>query len=69
MRQMFGPKSDENGKWRRLLNEKPHSLYRSPDITREIKSRRLTWAGHVARMEESAIKILTLNFTFRKALA
>ena len=38
-----------------------HSLYRSPNIVRVIKSRRLRWAGHVARMEEgrSAFKILT----------
>ena len=47
--------------WRRLHNEKFHSLYRSPNIVRVIKSRRLRWAGHVARMEESrsAFKILT----------
>ena len=39
----------------------PHSLYRSPNIVRVIKSRRLRWAGHVARMEEGrrAFKILT----------
>ena len=57
---IFGP-SDENGEWRRLHNEELHSLYRSPNIVRVIKSRRLTWAGHVARMEEgrSAFKILT----------
>ena len=38
----------------------PHSVYRSPNIVRVIKSRRLRWAGHVARMEEgrSAFKIL-----------
>ena len=42
-------------------NEELHSLYRSPNIVRVIKSRRLRWAGHVARMEEgrSAINILT----------
>ena len=53
----MGPKRDENGEWRRLHNEELHSLYRSPDI----KSRRLRWAWHVARMEEgrSAFKILT----------
>jgi len=50
-----------NGKWRRLHNEELCSLYRSPNIVRTIKSRRLRWAGHVARMEEgrSAFKILT----------
>ena len=45
---------------RRLHNEELHSLCRSPNIVRVIKSRRLRWAGHVARMEESrsAFKIL-----------
>ena len=38
--------------WRRLHNEDLHSLYRSPNIVRMIKSRRLRWAGHVDRMEE-----------------
>ena len=46
------PKRDENGEWRRLHNEELHSLYRSPNIVRVIKSRRLRCAGHVARMEE-----------------
>ena len=52
---------DENGEWRRLHNEELHSLYRSPNIVRVFKSRRLRWAVHVARMEEgrSAFKILT----------
>ena len=46
---------------RRLRNEELNSLYRSTNIVRVIKSRRLRWAGHVARMEESrsAFKILT----------
>ena len=48
---IFGPKSDENGEWRSRHNEELHSLYRSPNIVRVIKSRRLRWAGHVARME------------------
>ena len=54
-------KRDENGEWRRLHNEELHSLYRLPNIVRMIKSRRLRWAGYVARMEEgrSAFKILT----------
>ena len=47
--------------WRRLYNEELRILYRSPNIVRVIKSRRLKWAEHVARMEEgrSAFKILT----------
>ena len=58
---MFGPKGDANEEWRRLHNEELHSLYRPPNIVRVIKSIRLRWAGHVARMEEgrSAFKILT----------
>ena len=61
LRRIFGPKRDENGEWRKLHNEELHSLYLSPNIVRVIKSRRLRWAGHVARMEEgrSAFKILT----------
>ena len=57
---IFGSKQDENGEWRRLHNEEHHSLYRSPNIVRVIKSRSLRWVGHVARMEEgrSAFKIL-----------
>ena len=44
-----------------LHNEELHNLYRSPNIVRVIKSRRLRWTGHVARMEKgrSAFKILT----------
>ena len=49
---LFGPKRDENGEWRRLHNEELHSLYRSLNIVRVNESRRLRWAGHVARMEE-----------------
>ena len=52
LRRKFGPKRDENGKWGRLHNEELHSLYRSPNIVRVIKSRRLRWARHIARIEE-----------------
>ena len=53
LRRIFGPKKDSNGEWRRLHNEELHSWYRSPNIVWVIKSRKLRWAGHVARMEES----------------
>ena len=61
LRRIFGPKRDANGEWRRLHNEELHSLYCSPNIHRLIKSGRLRWEGHVARMEEgrSAFKIQT----------
>jgi hypothetical protein len=38
------------GGWRKLHNEELHNLYSSPSIIRIIKSKRLRWAGHVARM-------------------
>ena len=53
LRRIFGPKRDENGEWRRLHDDELHSLYCSPNIVRVIKSRRLRWADHVARIEES----------------
>ena len=61
LRSIVGPKRDENGEWRRLHNEELHCLYCSPNIVRVIKSRRLRWTGHVARMDEgrSVFKILT----------
>ena len=70
LRQIFVPKSDENGEWRRFHNEEIHSLYRSPNIVRVIKSRRLRWVGHVARMEvrRSAFKILTCKLTGKRPL-
>jgi hypothetical protein len=49
---IFGRKREElEGGWRRL-HEGLHNLYGSPDIVRVIKSRRMGWAGHEARMEE-----------------
>jgi hypothetical protein len=60
LRRIFGPRRDEvTGEWRKLHNEELHNLYSSPDIIRQIKSRRMRWAGHVARMEEEKVyKIL-----------
>jgi hypothetical protein len=53
LRRIFGPKRDEvTGEWRKLHRGKLHNLYLSPDIIRQIKSRRMRWAGHVARMGE-----------------
>jgi hypothetical protein len=51
LRRIFGPKRDEvTEEWRRLHNKELYALYSSPNIIRVIKSRRLRWAGHVARM-------------------
>ena len=67
LKRIFGPNRDANGEWRRMHNEELHSLYRSPNIVRVIKSRRLRcspnivrmiisrrlrWAEHVVKMEE-----------------
>jgi hypothetical protein len=53
LRRVFGPKRDEvTGEWRKLHKEVLHDLYSSPSIIRIIKSRRMRWAGRVARMQE-----------------
>jgi hypothetical protein len=52
LRRIFGSKREEDGSWRKLHNDELHSLYSSPNIVRMIKSRRMRWAGHVARMGE-----------------
>jgi hypothetical protein len=51
LRRIFGPKRDHvTGDWRKLDDEELHNLYSSPNIIRMIKSRRMRWPGHVARM-------------------
>jgi hypothetical protein len=53
LRRIFGPTRDEvTGEWRNLHSGELHKLYSSPDIIRQIKSRRMRWAGHVAHMGE-----------------
>jgi hypothetical protein len=53
LRRIFGPKRDDvTGEWRKLRNEELNNLYSSPNILRVIKLRKISWAGHVARMGE-----------------
>jgi hypothetical protein len=57
VRRIFGPKTDEiTAEWRKLHNEELHILYSSPNVIRQIKSRRMRWAGHVARMGEESVQ-------------
>ena len=60
LRRIFGPKRDEvTGEWRKLHNENLNDLYSSPNIIRVIISRRMRWAGHVARMRgKGAYRVL-----------
>ena len=53
LRKIFGDKRDEiRGEWRKLLNAELYALYSSPNIIRNLKSRRLRWTGYVARTEQ-----------------
>ena len=67
---IFGPNMDENGEWRRLHNEELHSLYRSPNTVRMIKSRRIRWPGNVTKMEDgsSSFKFYQANLKERDLL-
>jgi hypothetical protein len=71
LRRLLGPKRDEvTGEWIRLHNEERNDLYSSPNIVRVIKSRRMRWAGHVARMGEGrgAYRILVGRPEGRRSL-
>jgi hypothetical protein len=58
LRRIFGPKRDEvTGEWRKLHSEELRDLYSSPSIIRGIKSRKIRWAGYVARMERRGTRI------------
>jgi hypothetical protein len=52
LRGVFGPEREVTGQWRKLHNEELNDLYSLPNIMRVVKSRRMRWAGHVARMGE-----------------
>ena len=53
LRRVFGPKRDKvTREWRKLHNEELMDLYSLPNIVRVVNSRRMSWAGHVARMGE-----------------
>jgi hypothetical protein len=55
LRKISGPKREEDGSWRKLHNDELHNLYSSLNIVRVIKSRRMRWAGYVARMGRAEV--------------
>jgi len=56
LRKIFGAERDEvTGEWKTMHNEELYNLYCSPNIVRVIKTRRMRWAGHVARMGEMRV--------------
>jgi hypothetical protein len=60
LKRIFGSKREEDGSWRKFYIDELHSLYSSPNIVTMIKSRKMRWAGHVARMgKEDAYRIFT----------
>ena len=71
LRKIFGAKKVEiTCEWRKLHNAELHALYSSPNIIRSIKSRRLRWAGHIARMEQSrnAYRVLVGRYEVKRLL-
>jgi hypothetical protein len=67
LRWIFGPKRDEvTGEWRKMHNEELRDLYSSASVIRIIKSRRMRWAGHVARLREkrNAYRLLVTIYSF-----
>jgi len=71
LRRVFGPKRDEvTGEWRKLHNEGLNDVYSTPNIFRVIKSRRMRWAGHVARVGErtGVCRVLVWNLKGKRPL-
>jgi hypothetical protein len=66
LRRIFGLKKEVTGDWRKLHNEELNNLYSSPNINRMIKSRRMRWAGHVARMRETNVYRILVEKARRK---
>jgi hypothetical protein len=67
LRRIFGPKMDEvTGGWRKLHNEELHGMYSSPSIIKMMKSKRMRWKGHAARMREKK-KNAYVRIIIRKA--
>jgi hypothetical protein len=71
LRRIFGPKTDEvTGEWKKLHNEELHILHSSPDIIRQMKSRRMRWAGHVVHMggDRKVYKVLVEKLEEKRPL-
>jgi hypothetical protein len=70
LRRIFRPKIDEDGSWRKLHNDELHNRYSSPNIVRVIKSSRMRWVGHVARMWEgrSVYEVLVVRHEGKRSL-